>query len=134
MIKVSLVQVQGYTHRIVITVTCALILGGGFELVDAVGIVVLGHFSIDGQLKKEHFTEKHHNIIVVDNKRELMGKIIELLSFTGQTVLDIITCTDDHHCSTYDNAYDKCHDTYIIFQEFLRVYTIRNTYSRKSNP
>ena len=76
----------------------ALTLGGGFELVDAIGLVVLGHFSLDGQLKKEHFTEKHHNIFVVDDKR-VMSKIIELLSFTGQAILDIVTCTDDHHLS-----------------------------------
>ena len=54
----------GYTHRIVITITCASILGSGFELVDTVGIVVLGHFSIDRQLKEEHFMEKHHNIAI----------------------------------------------------------------------
>ena len=70
---------------------------------DAVGLVVLGHFSIDGQMKKEHFTGKHHNMFVVDNKEELMDNIIQLLSFTGQTVLDIITMTgkDDHYSSTY---------------------------------
>ena len=73
-------------------------LGGGYELVDAVGLVVFGHFSIDGQLKKEHFTEKHHNIFVVVDKRELISKIIELLSFTGQTILDIVT-DDQHHSS-----------------------------------
>lgn len=77
------------------SVSCS---GGGFGLVDAVGLVVLGHFSLDGQLKKEHYTEKHHNMFIFDDKKsELMWKIIELLSFTGQTVLEIVTCTDDHH-------------------------------------
>ena len=85
-------------------IICSLILGGGFGLVDAVGLVVLGHFSLDGQLKKEHYTEKHHNMFIFDDKKsELMWKIIELLSFTGQTVLEIVTCTDDHHSGTYDN-------------------------------
>ena len=38
--------------------------GGGLELVDAVGVVVIGHFSLDGQLKKEHYTQKHHNMLL----------------------------------------------------------------------
>ena len=59
------------------------VLGGGFELVDAVGVIVLGHFSIDGQLKKEHYTRKQHNIFIVQNKKELRDEIIELLSFPG---------------------------------------------------
>ena len=39
-------------HGIIVMIVCSLILGGGFGLVDAVGLVVLGHFSLDGQLKK----------------------------------------------------------------------------------
>jgi len=30
--------------------------GTGYELVDATGVIIVGHFSIDGQLKRDHFT------------------------------------------------------------------------------
>ena len=39
-------------HVIIVIIICSLILCGGFALVDTVGLVVLGHFSLDGQLKK----------------------------------------------------------------------------------
>ena len=53
-------------------------------------MIVVGHFSSNGELQKEHFTSKHHNIFVVDSKRGLMREIIELFSFPGKTVADII--------------------------------------------
>ena len=52
--------------------------GTGYELVDATGVIIVGHFSIDGQLKKDHFTTRHHNMIVVSSREELMEKIIML--------------------------------------------------------
>lgn len=44
---------------------CLHLIGNGYELVEAVGAIVIGHFSIDGELKKEHFTSRHHNMLVV---------------------------------------------------------------------
>ena len=66
--------------------------GSGLELVEAVGLVVVGHFSLDGQLKKVHYTEKHH-MFVVENRRELFLKLMKLFSYTGQTVVEIVTET-----------------------------------------
>jgi len=73
-----------------------VIIGNGFQLVDAVGVVVLGHFSIDDQVGKEHFAKRHHNIFVVDNKQELRENIIELLSFPGNTIIGIIVEMDQY--------------------------------------
>lgn len=67
--------------------------GSGLELVEAVGLVIVGHFSLDGQLKKEHYTEKHHNMFVVENRRELFHQLMKLFSYTGQTVVEIVTET-----------------------------------------
>ena len=72
--------------------------GGGLELVDAVGVVVIGHFSLDGQLKKEHYTQKHHNMFIIENRRELTHELMNLFSFTGQTVVEIVTET--HYSGT----------------------------------
>ena len=72
-------------------VRISLLIGGGLRLVEAVGIVVVGHFSLDGQLKREHFTERHHNMFVTENRCSLMNKLVNLLSFTSQTVVEIIT-------------------------------------------
>jgi len=65
--------------------------GSGFQLVD---VVVLGHFYINGQVRKEHFLKKHHNIFVVDNKQKLRESIIELLSFPGNTIMEIVAEID----------------------------------------
>ena len=51
----------------------------------------MGHFSVDGELKKEHYTAKHHNMLVVQGRKELIEEIIELLSFPGQSVLHLVT-------------------------------------------
>ena len=65
--------------------------GSSFELVEATGVIVVGHFSVDGELKKEHYTAKHHNMLVVQGRKELIEEIIELLSFPGQSVLHLVT-------------------------------------------
>ena len=62
-------------------------------MVKAVGLVVVGRFSLYGQLKKEHYTEKHHNMFVVENRHELFHKLMKLFSYTGQTVVEIVTET-----------------------------------------
>ena len=80
-----------------------LYIGSGYELVNAVGIIVVGHFSINGELQKEHYTRKHHNIFVADNKRGIMEEIIEVFSFPGQTVADIIADTQVDQHSGIDN-------------------------------
>ena len=82
-----------------------VIIGSGFQLVDAVGVVVLGHFSIDGQVRKEHFSKRHHNIFVVDNKQKLQENIIELLSFPGNTTMEIIVETDQYSGKTNNINY-----------------------------
>lgn len=87
-----------YTY---ICISYILNLGSGYELVDAVGVIIVGHFSIDGELKKKHFTRRHHNIFVVNNSRGLMEEIIELFSFPGQTVAEIIADSQfDQHSGT----------------------------------
>jgi len=68
-------------------------IGSGFELVDAVGVIVINHFSIDGQVRKEHFTKKHHNMFIVDKKQKLRESIIEHLSFPGSMVMEVIRPT-----------------------------------------
>ena len=64
--------------------------GAGYELIDATGVIIVGHFSIDGQLKEGHYTTRHHNMVVVSSREELMEKIVLLLSYSGQTVLQLI--------------------------------------------
>ena len=61
-------------------------------MVDAV--VVLGHFSINGQMRKEHFLKKHHNIFVVDNKQKLRESTIEVPSFPGNMIMEIVAEID----------------------------------------
>ena len=69
--------------------------GNGFQLVEATGIIVVGHFSIDGELKKEHYSTKNHNMLVVKGKMKLMEEIIGVLTFPGQCVLHLITNLED---------------------------------------
>lgn len=69
-------------------------IGAGYKLVDATGVIIVGHFSIDGQLKEGHYTTRHHNMVVVSSREELMEKIILLLSYSGQTVLQLMI--DEH--------------------------------------
>ena len=45
-------------------------------MVDAIGVSVVGHFSIDGELKQDYCTSRHHNMIMVSNREELMEKVI----------------------------------------------------------
>ena len=60
----------------------------------------MGHFSIDDQLKRDHYTEWHHNMFVVSGREELMEKIVLLFSFSGQTVLQLIT--DEHESGNHN--------------------------------
>ena len=66
-------------------------IGSGHQLVEATGVMIVGHFSIDGQLKKEHYSKKHHDMLVIKGKEKLMDEIFELLSFPGQTILHLVT-------------------------------------------
>lgn len=54
-------------------------------------MIIVGHFSIDGEMKKEHYSAKHHNMLVVQGKNNLVEEIIGLLSFPGQTILHLVT-------------------------------------------
>ena len=65
--------------------------GSSYQLVKATSVMVVGHFSIDGQLKKEHYLAKHHNMIVVEGKNKLIEEVIELLSFPSQIILHLVT-------------------------------------------
>ena len=65
--------------------------GSSFQLVEATGVIIVGHFSIDGELRKEHYSAKHHNMLVVQGRNKLIEEIIELLSFPGHTVLHLVT-------------------------------------------
>jgi len=69
-------------------------------LVDAVGLIVVGHFFIDGQVRKEHFSKRLGNMVVVDNKQKLRESITELLSFPGSTVMEIIVEIDQYSDKT----------------------------------
>ena len=58
------------THRIVTTIDAFVsTLGGGYKLVDVVGLVVFGHFSIDGQLRKTFHRETPQHICCSGLKR-----------------------------------------------------------------
>ena len=81
-----------------------LLTGSSFQLVEATGVIIVGHFSIDGELKKEHYSAKHHNMIVVEGKNKLIEEIIELLSFPGQTVLHLVTKMEIGQGYFYENV------------------------------
>ena len=70
-------------------------IGSGFQLVEATGVIVVGHFSIDGELKKEHYSAKNHNMLVVQGKMKLMEEIIGILTFPGQCMLHLVTNLED---------------------------------------
>ena len=78
----------------------------GCSLVPAIGGIAVGHFSIDGELKPEHYNSNtvHHNVFVAeasDNDSglplSLMSELIEFFSFSGQTVLDIMSGFGERH-------------------------------------
>ena len=80
--------------------------GQGRGLVPAIGGIAVGHFSIDGQIKAEHYNSStmHHNVFVAeasDNDSDLplslMSELIEFFSFSGQTVLDIMSGFGEWH-------------------------------------
>ena len=54
--------------------------GAGYELIDATGVIIVGHFSIDGQLKEGHYTTRHHNMVNLLNDYNLyLTKILTVL-------------------------------------------------------
>ena len=77
-------------------------------MIPSVGAVAIGHFSIDGTLKKDHFNRGLGNCVpnmfIIDETTdevppvELMSQLVEVLTYPGQTVVDttyngIITIT-----------------------------------------
>ena len=75
-------------------------------MVPAIGGIAVGYFSIDGQLKPEHYNSNtvHHNVFVAeasDNDSglplSLMSELIEFFSFSRQTVLDIMSGFGERH-------------------------------------
>ena len=71
-----------------------VILTGSSKVVDSLCPLVVGHFSVDGSLKEDHYNFKAvHNVIVVDAEpalENLFVQIIEMFSFTGQMVVEAI--------------------------------------------
>ena len=66
--------------------------GNGLQLVETTEVIVVGNFSIDRELKKEHYSTKNHNMLVVKGKMKLME---EILTFPGQCVLHLVTNLED---------------------------------------
>ena len=70
-------------------------------MVQSVGAVVIGHFSVDGALKRDHFNRTLGrcitNMFIVEEISSngppvgLMTQIVEILTYPGQTVVDT-TC------------------------------------------
>lgn len=66
-------------------------------MVDSLLPIVVGHFSVDGSLKDDHFNFKNtNNVIVVDEEstgtpEALLLELIKMFSFSGQTIIDITT-------------------------------------------
>lgn len=69
-------------------------------LTEAVRAVVIGHFSIDGHLKNDHFNFKGaHNFFLINDPDDdpnsspvqLLTSVINKFSFAGQTVLDALS-------------------------------------------
>ena len=75
--------------------------GTGYELVDATGVILVGRFSIDGQLQEGHYTTRHHNMIVVSCRKELMEKVVLLLSYSAHTVLQLVVDEHEYGEHTY---------------------------------
>ena len=66
-------------------------IGSGHQFIEDTGVIIVGHFSLDGELKKEHYAKKHHDMLIVKGKDALMDELFELLSFPGQTILHLVT-------------------------------------------
>ena len=69
-------------------------------LVPAIGSIAVDHFSVDGQIKAKHYNSStmHHNLFVAEGSSNdsglpltLISELIEFFSFSGQTVLDIMS-------------------------------------------
>lgn len=70
-------------------------------------LIIIGHWSLDGALSQQHFARKDQLNVVSfeDDQSFLHGKynrhtplslmtiIVELFSFEGQTILDMMSCT-----------------------------------------
>jgi len=57
-----------------------------------VGVVVIGHFSLDGELKDEQYCiPPAHNIFLSTGEEDLLKKIIAKLSHDGHVVLDALS-------------------------------------------
>ena len=71
---------------------------GESGLTQSLGAVVVGHFSIDGSVKEEHYNFKTaHNVIVLDEEPtdtqlplSLFGDIIKKFSFVANTVVEAL--------------------------------------------
>ena len=76
-------------------------------MVYATGIIIISHFSIDGQLKEGHYTTRHHNMVLVSGREESMEMIVLLLSYAGQTVLQLMV--DEHESGEHINVQTCMH-------------------------
>ena len=68
--------------------------GTSKRIVNSVGVVLVGHFSVDGNLKGDHFNfQTSHNMIIVDENLNyspalgIYSEVINKFSFAGQTVV-----------------------------------------------
>ena len=52
-------------------------------------------------MTKEHFSERHHNIFVIDSKEKLREDIIELLSFPGNRIMEIVAEINQYSGNSY---------------------------------
>ena len=62
------------------------------EFIPSVRVVVIGHFSLDGELKDEQYCiPPMHNIFLSRCEEDLLKNIISKLSHDGQVVLDAVS-------------------------------------------
>lgn len=68
--------------------------GTSKRIVNSVGTVLVGHFSVDGNLKGDHFNFRtSHNMIIVEENAKyspaigIYSDVINKFSYTGQTVV-----------------------------------------------
>ena len=87
--------------KIVITYNFTACIGSSPGLFSAVNGIVIGHFSVDGKLKQNHYNFRQviPNLFQVEGKSSgstnppshLYQTLVERFSFTGQTILDTMT-------------------------------------------
>ena len=76
-----------------------IITGSLIGMLSSVNCVIIGHFSIDGKLKSNHFNSQQPipNIFQVEENTsanppsDLFRILVEKFSFNGQTILDCLT-------------------------------------------